>query len=128
MRTVRVYRDGEPPESAIEARGHTAGEALRAAVGRKGLNLGVGKTTLIERIDSRHRLIEWAKVRLHVIEDARSGPTKTHAERQAAGLRPIQVYLSLEASTALDALAGRLGSNRAAIEWALTQAPEPEPS
>jgi len=48
-----------------------------------------------------------------------SGPTKSHAAYKAAGLRRVEAHLGTEASAALDALTKRLGSNKAAIEWAL---------
>lgn len=48
-----------------------------------------------------------------------------HADRKAAGLVRLDVYLGTEAAKALVSLVARLGSRRAAVEWALTQAPEP---
>lgn len=119
MRTVRVYRDGSPSESAIEGRGHNAAAALRNAAKRLGLR-GVCLHVL-ERPSTRHRVVEWSGgVRLHVLEEARAGTT-----RNTEGLRLVRAWLSPEATQRGEALVDRLGSWRAALEWALTQAPDP---
>jgi len=122
--TIRVYRDGASPESAIEVRGITVGEAIRTAATRR-LGLRVSRTKLVEHISSRHRLIEWAGVRLHVLEESRSGSSgagPTHEARRVAGLLRLDVYLSPAAARALQALVLRLGSKRAAVEYALVGA------
>lgn len=55
-----------------------------------------------------------------------SGRTRTQAEREAKGLTRLpSVYLSPEAEAGRAILAARLGSTKAAIEWALTMAPMP---
>ena len=56
---------------------------------------------------------------------SRSGESRAHVERQAAGLTRVEVYLSPEATDALARHMDRLGSRRAAIEWALMMAPNP---
>lgn len=54
-----------------------------------------------------------------------SGPSKPHAKRRAAGLTRIDQYVGTEAAAGYERLKARLGSPKAALEWALTQAPEP---
>lgn len=54
----------------------------------------------------------------------RSGGASAARAPQSGVLR-VEAYLGEEASAALATLRARLGSNRAALEWALTHAPPP---
>lgn len=55
-----------------------------------------------------------------------SGPSGGASAARAAGsgLRRVEVQIGTEAQAALDKLAKRLGSAKAAIEWALVEAAE----
>lgn len=56
-----------------------------------------------------------------------SGPSGTRraARSPGSGLRRVEAYLTPEAAAAHDRLKAVLGSTKAALEWALTQAPAP---
>ena len=56
---------------------------------------------------------------------SRSGPSGGATAARASGLRRVEAYLSPEADAARKRLVERLGSTRAALEWALTRAPSP---
>jgi len=127
--TIRVYRDGDTERGAIDVRAVTVGAAIRKAAQRV-YGLGVGRTKLVERISSRHRLIEWAGVRLHVLEEGRSGPSgpsRSHAQQRAAGRVLVQVYLDATEARCLDALVERDGSKREAVAQAILDAYEALP-
>ena len=120
MRTVRVYREGSDPSTAIAAQGMTPASAMRNAIMKMGLR--PGKTSDIVRVSSRHRIITWAGVRLHVLEEARSGDT-----RNTEGLRLLSpAWVSPEAATRFEEMTEILGTKRAAHEWALMHAPMPK--
>lgn len=53
-----------------------------------------------------------------------SGPSRSRAALKAAGLRYVESWVSPEASASFDRLKAHLGSGRAALEWALTHAPD----
>lgn len=55
------------------------------------------------------------------------GRTRTKAERAATGLNRVEVWFSGEAMTALGPLVEHFGSVRAALEYAVTHAPHPQP-
>ncbi len=57
----------------------------------------------------------------------RSGPSKTHAERIAAGRVLLYCYLSPEAGARLAELVERYGSRTAAIEALLLSTADPAP-
>jgi hypothetical protein len=131
VKTIRVYRDGESPETAVEATGRTTAAAERVALRRLGLPVPATsreQPTLLGRLSSRHRVIKWAGVCLHVLEESRGGAPRSHEAIKAAGLRRVEVNLSPEAGRALDRLVERLGSNRAAIEFALATSLPPATS
>jgi hypothetical protein len=56
-----------------------------------------------------------------------SGPSggASAARASTSGLLRVEAYLNEEASAALVRFRTKLGSNRAALEWALTHAPPP---
>jgi len=111
VRTVRVYREGQTPSSAVEAQGVTPAAALRNAIRRMGL--GPGRTKPVRRETARHRVIEWAGVTLHVLEEARSGTTRTDGSVQ------LGTRIGPNEAAALERLVKKHGTVRHALERAI---------
>lgn len=97
----------------------------RPDVGYVDVMLGPG-STIVDAVNTATGLVAsgtlaWTPVRRP------SGPSGTRraARSPGSGLRRVEAYLSPEATAAHDRLKAQLGSTKAALEWALTMAPEP---
>jgi Ribbon-helix-helix protein, copG family len=102
-------------EGAAEAEGQTLAEAVRRAVGRRGLDLGVGKTIAKVRINTHEWSWDWSGHQL-LVRESRSGPSGV------SGRRKVLLSVSDDTLASLDALAESRHQSRSACVEALVLA------